>query len=128
MPLNVPGPEECEAEEDKWERVLRERKEAGREVDGEAKRGLMAYIRVGPGASRFSLFGFANLKLDGAWGNRVGTERIPHSPQRDPEIGADEVSHDRRARRRSLGRTLDAGPREDVVDADEGRDGGWGGE
>jgi hypothetical protein len=47
MPLNVPGPEECEAEEDKWERVLRERKEAGREVKGDALRGLMAYIRVG---------------------------------------------------------------------------------
>jgi hypothetical protein len=46
MPLNVPGPEECEAEEDKWERVLRERKEAGREVKGDALRGLMAYIRV----------------------------------------------------------------------------------
>jgi len=47
MPLNVPGPEECEAEEDKWERVLRERREAGREVKGDALRGLMAYIRVG---------------------------------------------------------------------------------
>lgn len=46
MPLNVPGPEECEAEEDKWERVLKERKESGREVKGDALRGLMAYIRV----------------------------------------------------------------------------------
>jgi hypothetical protein len=53
MPVNVPTPEQCELEEDRWARVLDERLKSGREVEVGAKKGLMAYIRVSRPAVRF---------------------------------------------------------------------------